>query len=204
MVVEVVLVALAVGAAGSAAVVWRRRRVAAAATAALAAGRDARTIGAGELLPGDVVTYMDADWLVEGVATLAEGGRAVLVVASLAGDDGARYLVVDLVEAPRCILAEARDASAFGAAVPSTVDDGPRELRATRRAAVRVTVAGSRAGLPAPGPCEYGVFHGPGDHAALVVVDAAREVSSLAGRALTEAGLVLLPGGGLSSNSDDL
>ncbi len=154
-----------------------------------------RQIVAGELLPNDVITHLGTDYLVAGVATLEEGERSVLVVATL--DDAAkpRVLVVDRGKSPCCVLAESCDPTVLGGAIPKWVSDGSLELRLIRRVAVRARREGASEGLPSAGACDLGVYQGPGHREAIVVLDAGGTTHLYVGRRVTEAGLTLLPGG---------
>lgn len=192
MVIEIILAALALTAAGSAVVAYRRKkRSVEEAAPALAAHR---SLSKGELLPDDVVTHLGTDYLIEGVSTLQEGGRTVVTIATMTADRGRKFLVIDHVEAPRCLLGDQRDDATIGGAVPSWVADGSLELRLSRRASVRLESEGET-DLPRESACDYGIFLGPGERKALLAIST--ECSLLIiGRGVTEAGLTLLPGGG--------
>lgn len=190
MIVELILAALAVTAAGGAVAAYRRRRrERRSAPPALMAPRQ---ITKGELLPQDVLVYLGTDYLIESVATLQEGGRPVLVVAWITDGTKAQHFIVDLKEQPRCVLAEARDGSHLGRSIPRLIQEDGFEFRLGRRAAVRFTCEGS-CDLPEQGPCEFGVYRGPGDRKAVVVKSDDHHLL-LIGRGLTEEGLQMLQG----------
>ena len=191
MIVELVLAALAISAAGSAVVAYRRqRREKAEHAAALMAPRYLKD---GDLLPNDVIVHLGADYLVVGVTTLSEGAQKVLVVAWMTDGSKAKQLVVNPKEQPRCVLAEPLPAENLGGAIPTWVASGDLKLKLAKRASVRMKGQGECA-LPDEGACEYGLFEGPGARRAVALM-AGGELLILAGRAVTEAGLELLPGG---------
>lgn len=194
MVVEIILATLAVAAAGSAVAALRARRARRA--AAPRAPSAHRQLAEGDLLPGDVVQHLGADYLVEGVAAFAptDEGRPVLVVAWLTDGSRERQLLVDLEAPPRCTLAERRDAGGLYTEAPAALEVEGRELRLMRRAALRFRCAGEVRALPTQGACELGVYQGPGQLKAAMALHPAGAVL-LAGGAVTEAALTLLPGG---------
>lgn len=198
MVVEIILAALAVAAAGSAVAALRGRR--AARPAAAPAPSPHRQITDGDLLPGDVVQHLGADYLVEGVTAFAptDQGRPVLVVAWLTDGSRERQLLIDLEARPRCTLAERRDAGDQFGEAPAVLEERGRELRLARRAALRFRCTGEVRDLPRAGACELGIYNGPGQLKAAMALHPAGAVL-LAGPAVTEAALTLLPGGSAAS-----
>jgi len=192
--IELLVAALAVAAISAAAglaVRHRRKRLAAAEEVpALPAHR---RVDLGELQPADVVAHLGAHYLVEGVAIIDEGVGASLVVASMAGDDLDRYLVVEPRSGAAPVLAERREPVGAGRALPSCFHEGGFEWRLARRASARAEVSGELERPPA-GPCEFGRYEGPGGRVGYVVLAEGKELA-LSGRAVTAEGLTLLPGG---------
>lgn len=192
MIVEIVLATLALAAAGSTVYAVRRKWLASNDTPALPA---ARQLGKGELVPDDVVAHLGVDYLVEGVATLTEGDQPVIVLAWLHDGDQGKVLLLDLEERPRCVLTQAEESEQIVGSLPSWIRGGGVELRLARRAAVRARCQGSCfEGLPERGACEFGIYRGPGQREAIALLTDRGDLL-LAGRAVTEAGLTLLPGG---------
>jgi hypothetical protein len=200
MVVEIILATLAIAAAGSAVAALRGRRARRPAAPAVSAHRQ---IADGDLLPGDVVQHLGADYLVEGVVAFAptDAGKPVLVVAWLTDGSRERQLLVDLEAPPRCALTERRDAGERFGEAPTTLEERGRELRLVRRAALRFRCSGEARGLPSQGACELGVYRGPGQLKAAVASHPAGTVL-LVGDAVTEAALTLLPGGSAAGEGE--
>lgn len=200
--IELLVAALALAAVGAAtglAVRARRRRSASGeAPPALPA---ARRPEAGEIRPADVLTYVGSTYLVEGVARLDDGAGPSLVVALTSGDEGARWLVVDLGSRKAPVLAEERPRVGAARGLPGMLADGGLELSLVRRVASRAAVEGEGP-LPGPGPCEVGRYEGPGDRVCYVLVWSGRELV-LGGRTVTVEGLVLMQGGDLVAGSSE-
>jgi hypothetical protein len=194
MVVEIILATLAIAVAGSAVAALRGRRARSAAAVAPSANRE---LADGAVLPGDVIQHLGADYLVEGVAAFSatDVGKPVLVVAWLTDGSRERQLLIDLEAPPRCALAERRDAGGLGfGEAPAALEEQGRELRLARRAALRFRCAGEVRDLPGEGVCELGIYNGPGQLKAAIALHRAGAIL-LAGAAVTEAALTLLPGG---------
>jgi len=140
---------------------------------------------------------------VQGVATFSgsDAGQPILVAAWLTDGSRSTHLLVDLEARPRCVLAERRDASGAASSVPSLVEEGGRELRLARRAAVRFRCAGDVPDLPGEGACELGVYDGPGRLKAAMVL-CSRGTLLLAGEAVNEEALQLLPGGSAAGGDE--
>jgi hypothetical protein len=190
MIIELILAALAVTAAGGAYAAYRRRRQDQ--QEAPPALMGPRQLIKGELKPRDVLVYLGTDYLVERVVTLQEGGRPVLVIAWVTDGSEAQHFIVDLKEKPRCVLAHARDGANLGRSIPRIVQEDAFEFRLSRRAALRFTCEGS-SDFPSEGPCELGVYRGPGDRKAVVFSCEGHHLF-LVGRGLTEEGIQMLQG----------
>lgn len=191
---ELLVIALAVAAVGTATgVAVRRRRRRLAAAEEVPALPAHRRVDLGELKPADVVAHLGAHYLVEGVVVIDEGVGPTLVVAAMTGDDLDRFLVVEPRSGAAPVLAERRDPVGAGRALPSCFHEEGFEWRLVRRAAARAEVSGEL-DHPGPGPCEHGRYEGPGGRVGYVLLSEGEELA-LAGRAVTAEGLTLLPGG---------
>jgi len=189
-VIELVIAAVAVAATATGAAIWAARRARRAARSPVPAR--ARSVDRGELQPGDVVVHLGSDYLVEGVAILREGGRDVLVIARMCDGPVERFLVVDPASRQPCAVCERNDQTSTGHAVPKMLVHDGAELRLSARAAVRLFALGSF-GFPKEAACELGLYAGPGQRVAVVmIVEGVGLV--VAGRVAAEAGFELLPG----------
>jgi hypothetical protein len=187
--IELFLAALALAATG--ATVWavRKRKMS---QPVPALPPPARSADKGELKPGDVIFHLGADYLVEGVAILREGGRSVLVVARMTDEGNERFLVVDPEGSPRCVLALRHQHGSAGHAVPNMILHEGMELRLSARAAVRIFCQGDF-GLPKDAACELGRYQGPGERSAAMLLVEGMELL-VVGRSVAEVGLELLQG----------
>lgn len=188
--IELILAALALAATGTAIWAVRRQRGSEPHPALPPA---VRCLDKGEVKPNDVVVHLGADYLVEGVAILREGGRTVLVIARLVEGSGERFLVIDPLGPPRCVVGERCENGGRGHAVPNLILHEDVELRLDSRAAVRLFCQGDF-GFPKDAACELGRYSGPGQRTAVMML-VEGEVLVVVGCPVAEAGLELLPGG---------
>jgi len=191
MIVELILAALALSAAGGVVAAYRRRHRQEQEETPPAL-MEPRRLEKGELKANDVIVSLGTDYLVEAVATFHEGGSPVVVVAWVTDGESTQRFIVDLKEQPRCVLAKERDASDIGRSIPRVVHDNGLELRLARRAALRVTCEGE-CDLPPEGACDVGVYRGPGDRKAVMLLSEGCHLFFV-GRGVTEEGLQLLQG----------
>lgn len=195
---ELVILALVAGLFFTSYALWRRARHAANAGDKTIEGRKAapalppaeRTIHT--ITNGDVVTYMDTDWLVEGVLTLDEDGRVTRLYKMI---DGAktRWLAARPGEDEPFLLDEAPEL-VIDPSGPDALTHAGIPYRLTARAVVQVIRSGSL-GATRPGEkARLYEYTGAGS-TRLVAVAGGERVDVYRGERVPATMIDILPGG---------
>jgi hypothetical protein len=197
--VELIVLGLVSGLSFLSYALWKRSR-AQELDEALAAERTVRKLRSEErtvhaMRPGDVVTYVDTDWLVEGVVDLDDDGRRTRLYR-LADGAVVRWLAARAGADEPLLLDQVDDLGSLGMELnaPDRLVHGGVPYRLTNRASVRVRLAGAVGDGRGGDRAWFYDYAGPGTRRLLAVAWSAR-TDTLVGEAVASQMIDILPGG---------